>query len=219
MSRPTWFLAALVIAALAVAVVIWRDDGGESPAGSSEPTLVEVAGLPLAVPMNALRFADQRRPGPHPRLDLALLAPEMQGRDETNTARFDVAGEPPDVVWLTLTPVGGEMDSAGRLATIYRRFFVGDPLAPIAGLDGRHLSPKAGYGGEEVWYEPGAVHPFVARCWPLVPGGEPTTCHHEEAVAGLMIGWRFPKAMLATWAETRERLRARLAQWGVPREP
>lgn len=218
MSKTTWIGAALAALA-ALVLVLWRGDGGrETSETSPEPVRVEVAGHPFAIPLNAVRFPGERRPGPQERLDLALLAPEWIGRTTANAARFDEPAATSDVVWVTISKATGEMDSAALLATVYSRFFEGDPLpAPDGlGLTGRRLAAKAGYVGEEVWFEPGAVRPFVARCWPIAPNGAVTTCLGVKTVGDLSIARRFPYARLGDWRALSDGLDARLAEWGVP---
>ena len=218
MSARTAVLAALalvVAAALAAGLWLWGMRDRERPEFSDRPVAVTVAGRALAIPANALRFVAQRRPGPHDRLDLALLAPDLEGRTAATGARFDAPGQPPDVVWVTIEPHRGDLDAAARLATVYARLFVGEPLAGPDGLTGRHLSAKAGYVGEEVWYEPGVVRPFVVRCWPAAAGEPTATCLHDEAVAGLLVTWRFPRPMLDDWRTLAATRRTRLAAWGV----
>lgn len=217
MPRALWILIPLA-AVLAVGLVLWRDEiGSETVETSPTPVAVELAGRVLSIPMNTIRFPTQRRAGPQDRLDLALLFPDWTGRTQADGARFDETGIASDVIWVTLAPAGNEMDQAGRLATVYARLFVGDPLAAEddLGLVGRRLSPEAGYVGEEVWFEPGVVHPFVARCWPLAPNGPVTTCLNEEIVDGVMVGRRFSRARLARWREVRSGLSARLGAWGL----
>ncbi|MCE1237968.1 MAG: hypothetical protein LWW93_16585 [Hyphomicrobiales bacterium] len=218
MPKTTWILAGLA-AALAAAVVLWRDDRGrETIETSPAPVAVSVAGHELAVPMNAIRFPAQRSPGAQPRLDLALLGPDWSGRTAATADRFDEPAANSDVVWVTLTKAENGDESTTRLATVYARFFEGDPLdAPEdLGLVGRRLAAKSGYVGEEVWFEPGVVRPFVARCWPLAPNGPVVTCRAEETAAGLSIALRFPRARLASWRDLRTGVLARLAEWGVP---
>ena len=219
MSRWTWAIAALVAAAVAVGILVWRDDARERPDLSPTPIAVTLAGRPLAVPANTIRFVAQRRPGPRDRLDLALVAPELDGRTAANGPRFDTPGQPADVVWVTLETAHDGLDGAARLATIYARLFVGEPFDGPDGLVGRRLAAKAGYVGEEVWYEPGVVRPFVARCWPTIEGEETTTCLHDETIAGITVSWRFPKAMLGSWRALGAGLGARLAEWGLPTAP
>lgn len=217
MVRSLLLLATALAVGVAGTAVLWRRwIDPAPPATASGSVRVEVAGRGLRLPAEAIRFAEQRSPGVHPRIDLALLAPDWVGRTAANAERFDVLGQAPDVVWLTLQAANGDPDSAGLLATVHHRLFVGEPLAPIAGLEGRNLSSRAGYVGEEVWFEPGAVRPFAARCFPLLAEGPVTTCLHTETRDGLAVVWRFPKPMLAEWRALRDGLDGRLAAWGVP---
>jgi len=220
MAIKSWIWAPPLAGLVAVALVLWRDENiRERPELSPEPTLVTVADRSLAIPRNALRFVGQRRPGTQTRLDLALSWPELAGRTPQTTARFDAEDASNDIVWVTITPRGEAMDSAARLATVWVRLFVGDPWEGPAGLQGRRLSPKSGYDGEEIYFEPGVVHPFVARCYPLVPGEAVTTCLHDEIAGPLAVQWRFPRALLADWPHLVEGLTARLAEWGVTPRP
>lgn len=218
MSRTTWISAALA-ALVGIGVVTWRQDAGrETIETSPEPVAVILAGHTLAIPRNAIRFPAQRVPGPQARLDLALLPPDWTGRTAADADRFDEPADTSSVVWVTLTPSTGEPDAATRLATVHARFFVDDPLEAARGLGlvGRRLSPRAGYVGEEVWFEPGVVRPFVARCYPLEPDGPAAACLSDETVDGLTISLRFSKSRLSDWRGLRTSLAARLGAWGVP---
>jgi hypothetical protein len=207
-------LAALAVVT-AVAVVAGRDDGRGAPVTSSEPVRVELGGRPLAVPANAIRFADQRAAGPRTRLDLALSWPELEGRTEATAARFDTPDLPLDILFVTLQPRVDAWDSATRLAAVYARFFVGEPWAGPGGLQGRRLSPKSGYADEVIWLEPGVVRPFVARCFPLAPGQPPKMCLHDVVHGSLLVTLWFPEALLGEWHEIDAALDVRLAGWGV----
>lgn len=205
--------AAAVVTALAV---VWlRDDGRSAPETSPAPVRLEIGGRPLDLPLNAVRFVDQRTAGPQPRVDLALVWPELEGRSATNAARFDTADYAADVLYLTIRPRRDDLDGAARLATVYARFFVGDPWEGPGGLQGRRMAPKSGYGDEEIYFEPGAVRPFVARCFPLAPGEPNAMCLADTVHGGLMVSLRLPKALLGRWREIGTALDARLAGWGV----
>ncbi len=203
-------LAGLAAVASVAVVRLLADDRPET---SSEPIVVTVGDHRLAIPRNVVRFAAERTTRPLNRLDLALLWPELRGRGADDDARFDTPGLAPDVVVATLTPAGVGLDSAARLATVWSRFFEGDPRPGPDGLVVRRMSAASGYAGEEIVFEPGAVRPFAARCYPLTPGEAPNVCLHVTIDAGLMAEWRFPAERLAEWRRLADALPARLAGW------
>lgn len=203
-------------AVLATGALWWAGRDGDRPETSSETVSLTLAGHRLTIPRNALRFADQRAPGERMRLDLALAWPELEGRTAANADRFDVADLAPDVVYVTLAADRGTRDSAGLLATVYARFFTGDAVAGPDGLTGRHMARGSGYDDEVVYFEPGSVHPFVARCWPLGAAQEPAVCLHDERIGAIAVEWRFPIGLLAQWRRLSQGLGERLAAWGLP---
>lgn len=215
MSLRTLVLIGLAVAAALVAVAMWRDDGAGRPETSPTPVRIELGGRPLTIPANAIRFAGQRVAGPQTRVDLALSWPELAGRTEATAARFDTPDYAPDIVHLTLQPRRDAWDSATRLAAVYARFFIGDPLEGPTGLQGRRLSPKSGYADEMIWLEPGAVRPFVARCFPLTAGEPPKMCLRDVVHGSLIVTLRFPVTLLGRWREIDGALDGRLADWGV----
>lgn len=206
---------AAVAATTALAVVALRDDGRSAAETSPAPVRLEIGGRPLDLPLNAVRFVDQRTPGPQPRVDLALTWPELEGRTAANAARFDTPDYAADVLYLTIQPRRDGWDGATRLSAVYARFFVGDPWEGPGGLQGRRMAPKSGYGDEEIYLEPGAVRPFVARCFPLAPGEPAAMCLTDTVHGSLMVTLRLPKALLGHWREIDAALDARLAGWGV----
>ena len=211
-----WFLATAASAAVAVGMVLWADENErERPDLSEESVAVTVSDHAMSIPRNALRFGGQRRPRAHSRLDLALAWPTLTGRSQETNALFDALGRQPDVIWVAVTPRGDNMSSEERLASVYGRLFVGEPWPGPDGLQGRKLTAKAGYAGEEIYFEPGTVHPFVARCYALDVGGAVDTCLHDEIVGPLLVQWRFGRERLDDWRALSQRLRGRLAGWGL----
>ncbi|MDK9695236.1 MAG: hypothetical protein OEL76_02455 [Siculibacillus sp.] len=202
-------------AAGAAALVLWRGTGPGLPATSPTPLRIEIGGRPLTLPANTIRFADQRVPGPHLGVDLALTWPELEGRSERTAARFDTPHYALDVVHLSIRPRQDTWDSASRLAAVYARFFIGEPWPGPAGLQGRRLSPKSGYADEVVYHEPGAVRPFVARCFPLAAGEPPKMCLRDVLHGNLLVTLRFPEVLLEHWRELDAALETHLAAWGV----
>lgn len=210
-------LAATVVVATAVLTLRFLGEGPEPGETADDPTTVVVAGHPLTLPKNVVRFAAQRRPGAQARLDLALSWPELAGRTVATAARFDTPGLAADIVYLTIAPAGDGLDSAARLATVYARFFTGEPIGGPAGLEGHRMAMKSGYEDEIVWTEPGAVHPFVARCYPLTPGEAPSVCLHDLRIGAISVEWRFPAALLGERVALEAGLEQRLSEWGLPR--
>ena len=215
-SRAPVLIGLAAAAALAaVALVLLRDGGASVPETSPEPIAVDLGVRRLSVPRNAVRFADQRLPAPQARLDLALVWPELEGRTIETATRFETPDLSPDVVYVTLQPRRDGWDAASRLSAVYARFFVGEPWDGPAGLQGRRMAPKSGYGDEEIYLEPGAVRPFVARCFPLSPGEPPTVCLRDALHGEVLVTLRFPRTLLDHWRELDAALDARLAGWGV----
>lgn len=217
MRVAAWVWTAPAAAVLAVGLVLWGDENRrERPDFSPEPVEVLVSDVTLRIPTNALRFVGQRRPGAHGRLDLALSWPDLEGRTAENNDRFDAAAATSDIVWISIQPRGEAIDGASRLAGVYARLFVGEPWDGPVGLQGRRLSAKAGYAGEEIFFEPGAVRPFVARCYPLALGEPVSTCIHDAVIGSLLVTWRFRRGLLDDWPHLTEAVGARMAQWGLP---
>jgi hypothetical protein len=206
----TALLAGLAAVAL---VVVVRFLSAEEPETSSEPIVVSLGDRRLALPRNLVRFAAERTARPQNRIDLAFLWPELRGRGEADAARFDTPGLAPDVVVATLTPAGDGLDSAARLATVWSRFFEGEPRPGPDGLVVRTMAAASGYAGEEIVFEPGAVRPFAARCFPLTPGEAANVCLHVTIDDGLMAEWRFPAERLAEWRRLADALPALVARW------
>jgi hypothetical protein len=107
------------------------------------------------------------------------------------------------------------MDSAGRLATIYARFLEDGRFDGPAGLEARRFRSDSAYAGETLYFEPGKVRPFVARCFPTANAGADTLCLTEFLTGRKLTAvLRFRPALLADWAELSERVRAAVAGYG-----
>ena len=192
-------VVALGVTAVAVRLRLQPDrTAAEAPAG---PVAVTVAGTALTVPSTLIRFAMQRRAGEQARLDLAATWPDLAPvRPPPVGGEAEPAADAPPVLYLGIEQRGTDLDMSGRLGTVYVRFLLPEPLDAPPGLDGRRLAKGSGYEDEELYFEPGAVRPFVARCFPLVPGTAPGTCLTDFNVGDrLNVSVRFPKALLADW--------------------
>lgn len=181
--------------------------GGEAlKAGFStdaSPVIVAIADEPLSVPRNMIRFADQRQAGPAKRLDLVVHWPSMQGYGNSLAPAFDnVSGAAP-ILFLTLEKRQTNVDSTGRLVNLYARFFDDDEVDPRGvpkGLIKRRLQPGHGYDNEEIFFEAGSTHPFVAICTRPDGTGIPVTCLREIHTGhDLAVTYRFRRPLLADW--------------------
>ena len=205
--------AALAVAlALGVAAAAWLRLAGPGPASvarAGEPIAVEVAGEALSVPPALIRFADQRRPGRHARLDFVLAWPGL-GAPGAHAARgLDDTAPDPTLVFLSIEPREGALDSSTRLATVYGRFFAGEPFDGPAGLVGRRMAPGSGYEDEIVFFEPGSVRPFAARCFAAEAAGRASLCLREIAIGrDLAATYRFRYGLIGEWRALDERVRA-----------
>lgn len=217
-SPPRWsvYLAIgvviVVLAGIAVDRTLARIGERAASAGySTDPTPLEIdlEGAALAIPGNMVRFAEQRRAGLSSRLDLFVRWPEFEGFSETHAEAF--ASSASAIVFVTLTPPGGVRDPIDRLETVYRYLFTGASWLGPNGLIGRRLADESAFAREELYYEPGSVRPFIARC---LDESEPDilpVCLVEMNVAGLAVFYRFNRALLPEWRALDSGLRALVA--------
>jgi len=218
--------AGLGLAALAAACLAfdWATDGrlglvAAAPAAlGTTPVAVTLAGENLWIPANLIRFASERRPGSRDRLDLALRLPELTGQTAETAADFLTPARDGRLVFITIAPAAGAMDTAGMLATIYQRYLDPTEAPGPAGLVRRTFRHDTSYAGDELYFEPGSVHPFAARCFAGRADGPLVSCLRDLPLSDkLMATIRLPYRELEHWAELAERLDAILS--GFRRAP
>lgn len=217
-----WLLGLLIIAAMVVAGLVGVSFAGLDPFGRTRLTDVvplggmvpiRIAGDRLVVPSDLVRFDDQRRPGDHVRVDLAVLWPSMEGAEGPNDPRFDQVGPNAPVVFLGIEARDSDYDTTSRVATVYGRYFEGAPFDGPSGLQGRSMAAGSGYDDEIVLFEPGVVRPFAARCFALPDstgeGEQPTRVCLRELLVGsqLIATYRIREAWLADWRRIDETMR------------
>jgi hypothetical protein len=206
--RPRLLLATLAAVAVATAV-IWRaTDIGffarPAPVFGETTVALRIGDDAINPPANMLRFADQRYPGSYPRIELILTWPALRAPDQDDPALKTTARDG-RLVFLTIEPRETELDTADRIGTIYQKFLSqdqgADPDARLAnGLVRRKFLAGTAYDGEELYFEPGSVHPFAARCFPLAKGEAPASCLREVRLAKhLAVTMRFPVGALEDW--------------------
>jgi hypothetical protein len=214
LSLPRWSvflaigIAVVVLAGVIVDRTIERMGDRIASAGYSvdpAPLQVGLAGIALAVPANMIRFAEQRRPGLSDRLDLFVRWPELRGFSERMADEF--AGSAVSIIFLSLSPPGSVGDPIHRLETVYRYLFTGASWLGPDGLVGRRLADESAYAREALYYEPGSVDPFIARCLDGTQTDILPMCLVEVNVGGLSAVYRFNQTLLPEWRAIDARLR------------
>jgi hypothetical protein len=206
-------LAAAAVALLGFAVGALWYVAGDGDDTAPHPVAVTISGESLAIAANRIRFADQRRGGALPRVDLAVLWPNMAGRTATNRDAFALPRPDTPVLQIAIEPSPVALDSAARLASVYLRYFAADPpdeslAPPVDGLVARRFVAGSPYADETLYFEPGSVHPFVARCFPRAEGDERRLCLTEIGFGkNLVAAIRFPPALLADWRRLQDACR------------
>jgi hypothetical protein len=208
---------ALVLAlATLIGAASWRNDGlslfaGVPIADGKTPVTVTVGGEPLTVQADRLRFADQRRPGDYPRIELELKWPGLHALDPDDPALKTTARDG-QLVFISIEPRDTDLDTADRIATIYQKFLQTADGVDSSTSDGpgglirRPFLAGTAYDGEELYFEPGAVHPFAARCFPADKGQPLISCLRDVRLGKhLLATIRFPVAALADWRALRDR--------------
>jgi hypothetical protein len=204
--RPALAVAAAVLALGIAAVVVdgliedYRDGIVlRGLGGKPSPVDLIVAGEPMTIPANMIRFRSERRGGAVDRVNLLLHWPSLEGFSEALADDFKDPSPAAPLIFVTIAARDTPLDAAARLKAVYARFFEGPALSGPAGLVGRRLAAASGYRGEVVYYAPEGAG-FVARCLAEEMPEIPATCIRDVNVGeGLSMLYRFNAALLADW--------------------
>ncbi len=166
----------------------------------SEPLSIVVAGEPLSIPANMIRFAETRASAAADQVDLVLHWPSLTGYTEAYAEDFKDGSASAPLVYTTIAHRNTPLDATERLSNIYFRYFVDAPVPAPAGLIGRRLSQDSGYEGEIVYYVPDGTRPFVARCLAKATPETPATCLRDINFGrDLSLLYRFNRDLLDDW--------------------
>lgn len=206
-------LAALLLAGGAVAVnqaIVGYHDriALRGLDGKPSPVALIVAGEPMAIPANMIRFRSERRGGPVNSVDLVLHWPSLEGFTEERAADFrDVSPSAP-LIYARLSARDNDLDASARLDAIYSRFFDGPAFEGPEGLVGRPLAADSPYAGEIVFHAPRGGPPYAARCLAEATDDIPATCIRDVNIGmGLSLLYRFNHEYLADWRSMDDRVR------------
>lgn len=194
----TAFAAAVLIAALYVAYVLWpRWPEAQVPLNAPALPIV-VSGVLFNIEPAAIREAIERRPGTQQRVDLVYLWPSLQPPDASASPRVGAPAEPNKRLFVTIASGDTTLPIAARLHEIYPRYLVPEPSAGPDGLTLRGFRDDTPYRGEELVFEPQAPERFLARCSRkgVVNSG---TCLLQRRIGDADITFRFPRDWLKDW--------------------
>ncbi|WP_421913263.1 hypothetical protein [Mesorhizobium sp.] len=156
----------------------------------------------IAVPANAIRFAQARRDGIASRLDLYLRYPEMDGYSEAARDDFNHTGSAKKIIFLSFEQQMMSRDMSGRFAPIYSALIVQPGRPGPGGTTVYAFNEKSGYVNEVlvVGERPGK-DPFVARCLGGPNADESLApCERDIHVGdNLSLTYRFPKEFVGDW--------------------
>lgn len=179
----------------------------------SAPVTLFIAGETLAIPANMIRFPNARQGGAVDGVELLLHWPGLEGYSDDHADAFRDGSALAPLVYVTIVPRDNPLDADGRLAALYERFFIGEPIEGPTGLIGRQMKDDSGYRGEEIYYAPKGPVRFTARCIAQATAEVPATCIRDiNFGAGLTMLYRFNRFYLGDWRSMDEALKALAAE-------
>lgn len=201
------FYAFVTLALLSIAISLGGKWFGHSIAMAGytdDPTIhqVVIGRNVIAVPANAIRFAQARRDGIASRLDLYLRYPQMDGYSEPARDDFNHTGAAKNIIFLSFEQQMMSRDMSGRFAPIYSALVVQPGIQGPGGTTVYSFNEQSGYLNEVlvVGTRPGKL-PFVARCLSGPSAGDSLApCERDIQVGDeLSLTYRFPKEFLGDW--------------------
>ncbi len=190
--------AAMVVAALYVAYVLWPR-WPDAPVSLDAPSLpIIVTGVYFNVEPAAIRMPVQRHPGTQERIDLAYLWPSLAPPDPAMKPAVGAPVDPNERLFVTIASGDATLPLIERVKTIYPRYLVPEPTAGPNGLTLRGFRDGTPYQGEELVFESAAPEHFLARCSRkgVINSG---TCLLERRIGNADITLRFPRDWLNNW--------------------
>lgn len=185
--------------------------------GHSESTALHeivIGNNVLRVPENAIRNQSARVDGVAERLDVYLLWPTLEGFTSEQRAAFNNRDGAGELLFLTFEESAMSLDMTGRLEPVYRGLIERASTQAGHGLTAHRFTERSGYVDEELIVG-GTPEPFVARCL-IGAAGEASLapCQRDIRLGdGLSLTYRFPRRLLAQWAELESAVRSKALSW------
>ncbi len=206
------FAAAIAIAALYIAYVLWPR-WPQAQVSLDAPALpIVVGGVTFNIEPAAIREAIERRPGTQERVDLSYLWPSLAPPDPAVKPTVGKPVNPNERLFVTIVSGDTTLPLIERVQEIYPRYLVPEPTAGPEGLTLRGFRDGTPYQGEELVFEQQKPEHFLARCSEkgVTNSG---TCLLERRIGQADITFRFPRDWLNDWRHVAagiDRLQARL---------
>ena len=156
-SNPLVFWLRVIVAIAVVAgatwgLVYWLKSRISAKSYTSDSTARQfiLANDVLNVPLNMMRFEEQRQRETLKQIDLALLWPQGAGYSPANAVHFEDPEQTANLIFVTLIKRDMTQEMTERFQPIYRRLLTGQARSGPAGLKIQALKPGSGYDGEEL---------------------------------------------------------------------
>ena len=166
----------------------------------------------LEVPLNMVRFSNQRDKSVLSRADLVMYWIDGTGFQEANRRIFLTPEGTKDLIFLTLEERKMDFDMSGRFQPIYSKLLTGPKSSGPAGLILQALKAGSGYDGEELAVSTGQSPPWIARCQKGGSMESPTCLRDIFAGTGLSLRYRFSRTLLPFWREIEQLVVAKRAE-------
>ena len=199
-----WGIVALLVALIAVIVVlgvVWlKGQISRTDFTNDNSTRQFVIGNDvLNIPLNHMRFGQQREKSVLEQADLAMLWPSGDGYGQKHVEAFKETGPDRRLLFITLSKRAMPFDMTGRLEPIYVKLFDGQPTQGPAGLQFQSLKPGKGYDGEQLAIFAEGNEVWIARCQTVEQSTSPTCLRDVFLGNDLSLRYRFPLALLKHW--------------------
>ncbi len=96
--------------------------------GKPSPVSLIVAGEPMVIPANMIRFRAERRGGPVDQVDLIFQWPSLDGFSDERADDFRDPSPTAPLIYVTISARENSLDSSARIDSIYARFFEGPEI-------------------------------------------------------------------------------------------
>lgn len=166
----------------------------------------------INVPLNMVRFSDQRNSGTVDRLDLYAHWPSLSGYSEKLAQDFDSMQDDAPLVFMSIEKQTMHEEMSGRIEKIYEKFFAGPPIDAGNGLVRRAFSAESAYFSEDLYYEINNPYPFAARCIRENDKVAAAFCIRDIHVGkGLTLTYRFHASLMPKWRDLESSMRSKFA--------